>query len=546
MPAASAEAEQAVPENEPQERHEESITVQQTHERSQRPARDGIAQSQVGAVADRSNQLARQAHSEEVLRDSDSDAVHQEEEKREMFYIDYATFLDIEEVKHRHITIDIWLVELYDLLVAADDCRLDTGDETHDWHRVADILELPCPGEIAKEVKLCYEEYLVEFLEGMATFDAASDAEIQGLVKDEDHTRNLADIEAHLPSSQLPQSYVRSSPPIGISGLKRAADSRPASSSGPQTKRHRFRRDTEIPSTPDVELGRIYPTGRTISRNHLRDDNIADSEASQQLPSLPDQTQRSIDLGTRAEQEQRSSRPGNKPRSVEDTPIQGNLAAPLDFSPIPFALSSRSPQKQTPASTSRQVTRAKHEIRAEPSTRSHGSHPGEAKFATQAKPSTATKPKPKPSTPRRSLPASFTSSRPAPRPKHTQEPESNSRQIQDWIAHYETLGYPRPIVVEGLQCTTLTPGPLAELVMKSLHEGRVVPTHHEGIWTARDDSDLNIMSKVEEMADATPRHLRAYQKIKSRLWKKHGKERAQLRREFLAAQHEENDEHTRG
>lgn len=97
------------------------------------------------------------------------------------------------------------------------------------------------------------------------------------------------------------------------------------------------------------------------------------------------------------------------------------------------------------------------------------------------------------------------------------------------------LGYPQPIVIEALKHTTMTPGSLAALVMESLRDGRGVPTHHEGIWTDRGDRGLWQADAAARGPEADPEEVRRAKEYR-RLMHKHGRERIELRRRFLAAE----------
>jgi hypothetical protein len=76
--------------------------------------------------------------------------------------------------------------------------------------------------------------------------------------------------------------------------------------------------------------------------------------------------------------------------------------------------------------------------------------------------------------------------------------------------------------------------------MKKLKEGEDVPSHHEGIWTDRDDNDLAFLATVDlgQKSSSQPeeqRHRKARKALR-RLANKHGAERITLRKAFLEAQ----------
>ncbi|KAF5134620.1 hypothetical protein E5D57_005255 [Metarhizium anisopliae] len=152
---------------------------------------------------------------------------------------------------------------------------------------------------------------------------------------------------------------------------------------------------------------------------------------------------------------------------------------------------------------------------------------------------------------RRSLPASF---QPAPGPLPSQQAEArarrpsapirvnlddegNSQDIRECTEFYEALGYPRPIVIESLMRTTMTPGwPMTSLLEK-LHNKEGVPSNYEGIWTDRDDKSLRYADAIEaRKSSASTRELNKAKKELDRIVRKHTQEAVDLRRRFLRAQ----------
>lgn len=415
-----------------------------------------------------------------------------------------------------------------------------------DWLEVADDLHPDWPIEHSHlEELMQYGEVLLEFLDATASFDQDEDPqpEESRLEVEEDEVELGEPVERH---SGSPPRYVRSSPPVGFvqRGNKRLRDQRPLTSSGPETKRMRFTRDIEIPSTPDER-------NRT-ARRILRQDNIGDSEASQQLPTLPGAhkeavVEESIPLDSNVEQHHAQPRLVTEEESALDImPSQQLEVESLNPSPIPFAFDKRHLEKETPTKSPgrRQAPRS---VRAVSLTDNQ---------SVSSSSSTAIVKK----APRRSLPSSFTSSlarrhqplRPIPGATPMQKPQSSTRdsnnpsqsnrkEIEECIEYYESLGYSHNTVVEGLKRTTMHPGGLASLVMESIKSGQGVPSNYEGIWTDRDDQDLHLVDSVgvdlentPSDAQEAPSHKKAKRALE-RLNKKHRPQRVQLRREFLRA-----------
>ncbi|KAK2932964.1 hypothetical protein FoTM2_007424 [Fusarium oxysporum f. sp. vasinfectum] len=431
-------------------------------------------------------------------------------------------------------------IELFDLMLAARDAPVSQDSQLTDWYRVAENLGFVEPDQhTVNELHLCYEENLMDFLEIMESFEVNSEdagPESQGAAPDMDPSQDI-DFEDGQERGLL-QSQVPSSPPIAASSLKRTAGEPPLASPE-RFKKRRYSKDMEIPSTPDAEETSKLQRAQETSPGALRTSQwlgyIGESEASQHLPPLPPMQEESQDLGTRPALRQ-DTRHQSVDISLPDHPA-------LDTTPIPLHLN-----KHRQQISSRERQRESH---AQPMRRRHDSSSTEQIAPRRAVSSAKPNPKPSTRTVRRSLPASFDSSRAIPRTNQPQNPEkSNSREIQKWIARYESMGYPRQFVVEALKRTTLTPGKSALLVMKHLSEGRGVPSHHEGIWTDRDDADLDFATSVDfhrsPADDSEELQQERAQKAHNRLVNKHGFQRFNLRKAFLEAQAKEGGSHLEG
>lgn len=460
----------------------------------------------------------------------------QDDNARDSFYKDLDEWIALtEEDVKRKLTIQGKSIELFDLTMALQDAPTLDDTQTVDWTKVAEILGFASPSShLVSELHLCYDENLKGFLDSMQKFD---DSEEGDLVLDSEEVVPVADLsqENNWGDGQnrgSPHGYERSSPPVAASGLKRSAGQRLPSSSGYRNKRRRFHPDMEIPSTPEAALATEMlptrgPSPSALVSSQWRD-YVGESEASQHLPPLPPQQDESQDLGM-------IEVPRQEPRhqSVDIGPLPDNDV--LDSTPIPFHLNKTS--KGTSSASKRRESQTESSRRHRDNSLSHETVPRRAVSSAKPDPKSATRP-----AVRRSLPASFNPSRnPPPRDTQTRSSDkSNSREIQKRISHYESLGYPRHIVVEALKRTTLTPGKLALLVMQHLSEGRDVPSRHEGIWTDRDDADLESSLSVDfsrsPANDREEREQELAQKAHNRLIKKHGKQRFELRKAFLEAQ----------
>ncbi|KAF4500607.1 hypothetical protein FAGAP_3204 [Fusarium agapanthi] len=471
----------------------------------------------------------------------------EEEEEEALALLRYNWYQDLDEyIKvaerdiKRNLNINGKKIELFDLMLATRDAPVSQDSQLTDWHRVAENLGFVEPDQhTVNELHLCYEENLVDFLDTMESFEVNSEEqnpEPQDQAPGIDPSQDI-DFEDGQ-ERELLQSQVPSSPPVAASGLKRTAGE-PPFASPERFKKRRYSKDIEIPSTPDAEeapkLQRVQETSPGAPRTSQWLGYIGESEASQHLPPLPPMQEESQDLGTRP-----AFRQDTRHQSV-DVSLPNDTA--LDTTPIPLRLN-----KHRQQNSSRERQRESH---AQPMRRRHDSS-----FTEQIAPRRAVssaKPNPQPSsrTARRSLPASFNSSRAIPKTSQPQSSEkSNSRQIQKCINQYESMGYPRQFVVEALKRTTLTPGKSALLVMKHLSEGRDVPSHHEGIWTDRDDADLDFASSVDchrsPADDSEELQQERAQRAHNRLVEKHGFQRFKLRKAFLEAQAKEGGNQLEG
>lgn len=498
----------------------------------------------------------------------ESEASHDSQEMRKEFYDDLREFSEANNVtiKLRHMIGDKQ-IGLWELAEAVNLQQLPLHDI--DWIKVAVELGIQVQSSITIiELRDCYHENLAEFIEAMSSFEQEAEAEgedvedeeerlVSGEIAQGNEPPHLTDEEV----SKSPPSYIPSSPPTRFAGTKRAL-AHHLSSSGLTSKRPRYSRNAEIPSTPDEKVGvvRQFPSQNispSIRKILLRQEYVDESEASQHLPPLPaaaveeehvEEVIEVEDVDDEEEDEELEPEPEPEPQlesevslGLDATPSRRPRHGVIDHTPIPFNLQKTRhsanaglPRRPLPSS----------QAQPPPSGRSHGGGSEAISVTT----TTLTPPKPTPTkASRRSLPSSFkTSEKPPPKtdgrlpPSQSDPKQSNRRDIHRWVEHYESLGYSHNIVVEGLKRTTMTPGPLADLVMQQLKEGHGVPTHHEGIWTDRDDADLELaLSTNIHETGSTAEHRQQSRRAKrafDRLTNKHGAARMELRRAFQEAQ----------
>ncbi|KAH7161430.1 TRF2-interacting telomeric protein/Rap1 C terminal domain-containing protein [Dactylonectria macrodidyma] len=469
-------------------------------------------------------------------------------------------------------------IELWDLVVAAQEARRGDieGLGDVDWLEVAVVMGFEADDtSAASQLCQCYAENLAEFMEAMESFDEEEDETAYNyrdpisefspggrVPSDGPLSESFPERSPPLdpPSTEEPGRWARSSPPIGV---KRSLGQRSLSSSGPLTKRPRYNKNIEIPSTPDMDhrVRRQFPSAQLFSpsvrKSLSRQDYVDVSEASQHLPpfheeELQVEEEPEDEIEELEVSEPREAQPQSPLLDTEATPAHGKPSQQLtnealNPSPIPFSLSNRARQP-TKTELDRPGSKAKQTSEIGSNQRQEARR-GATAVPAQELSSTIQKGPKRPS--RRSLPATFRSN-PQPKPPTASAPteaprrplpmpsESNRRDIDAWIRYYESLEFPRSVVIEGLKRTTLTPGNLASLVMQSLKDGKEIPSHHEGIWTDRDDAELTLVAsvdlRVEPSGPVAERQYRKARRASDRLVKKHGPARIELRKSFLDAQ----------
>lgn len=391
--------------------------------------------------------------------------------------------------------------------------------EEVDWMKVAEDLGFNWVEnqEVTTELQRCYQRNLAEFFEAMSSF-SPNDDENDADLGDQEHSDLLS-----------PQSDLPSSPPVQRTGRKRSLEDVILSSVHNSSKRRRLSRAAEIPSTPEEKIGVLTTQSpsvvkaKQIRQAHGHSGKVT---ASLKLPTMNDDEDEEDESGdevvfeTHAKQVPRLE---TQQSTFDVTPSQQLHSEALDASPVPLNL------RQT------------HEDRAQ---QQPGiSKPRKSTGASDTKPKATARTK-------RSLPASFKPAQGRFSPKEAEErarrpsapirvdldEEGNSQDIRDCAEYYESLGYPRPIVIESLMRTTMTPGWPTSLLLEKLQNKEGIP-NCEGIWTDRDDKSLRYADAIEaRQSSASTRELNKAKKEHDRIVHKHTQEAVDLRRRFLQAQ----------
>lgn len=477
-------------------------------------------------------------------------------------------------------------VELWDLLQTvvqydiecqgAPDGGEPVGDTAANWDKVAVDLgyDLTEAAGVNDKLRHYYIQKVLPFLDwDYARNGEDEDEEDEEDAQQGDHTEpDVAEENAaspHISRSSSPRSYMPSSPPINGFKRKRSPSTFPPYSSGHGPKRRRLSPNAEIPATPEPETSPARDAlasdhrNSKVRRNLHLNDHVPGSEASQQLPPLPDpQEEQSVEPETQDFEVavyQQLHRVTRQESSMDVTPSQQLQSEDYDCTAIPIDLdrgrrhqdtsSSEPPSVQRPPSARTTATTnllfasrgTAPPVAAQPaSTASRNTTPVVKAKMRPLPTGWRQEPSPRPAatvrSPRSSPPRSDGS------PNRPRTGNTNLDLISQWVEHYESLGYTNETVVEALKSTTMTPGGLAGIVMESLKHGKGIPAHYEGVWTPRDDKSLRvIMAARRGDAAADTDEAQIHQrdmaaKALKRLKNKHGEEGIELRQKFLAAQ----------
>ncbi|TQV97420.1 hypothetical protein V2A60_006828 [Cordyceps javanica] len=424
-------------------------------------------------------------------------------EAKNRFYEDLQCFSELNEVTITPTQqVAGQLVDLWELSTAVSGQRLPA--EEIDWLRVAEELgyEWTDVDAAVRALQLCFQENLAEFLTTMELmFDEDEDPEPTP------HASPAATTARNMPSS--PMRQMPSSPPARFLPGKRSLDADSELDIPTPAKRRRIHLPAEIPSTPEANRHQPMP----VSSRHPAGAATTPVRFETQVASLH-----------------------ARESSLDMTPSQQLQSEHLNSSPIPLRINSAARNHQVGDASNARIRKRRLPASFPPS-----APPGQDRRGPDpsfAPGDTLDHRSPFPG----ALPRALSPPVPVARRPAQAAPRrlSKERELSDLIQHYESLGYSHKTVVEGLRRTTMTPG-LATVVMQSLKEGQGVPTHHEGIWTDRDDTGLRLVAGVEGDLDKDVRDkeqmktLRKARRARDRLLNKHGQERMALRIKYLRA-----------
>jgi hypothetical protein len=420
--------------------------------------------------------------------------------KRKRFHDDLQTFREEMEADiESYPRIDGRNIDLFDLGQAV--ALQNVPPEEVDWIKVAEVLgfDWEKTQKVTSELGRCYEDNLAEFVEGMSRWGDAD---------------------------------VPSSPPGPQTHRKRYINDCVPMSMEKASKRRRLDPNAEIPSTPEERLGLPTTDSPSVLRaNHARHAQPG-SPSGANSPKLPhviededeDEDHEESDPVVSGPSAKQTPRLERQQSTFDVTPSQQLHSEALDASPIPLNLGKRRLHSEEP-------------------------HSEEAERADEAGGPKQKRTPPRRTT-KRSLPASF---EPAPgrvspqqaaeRARRPSVPvrvelgeEGNSQDIRECVEYYESLGYSRPIVIESLWRTTMTPGWPTSPLLEKLRNKEKVPSNWQGIWTDRDDKSLQYADAIEaRKSSASARELNKAKKELDRIVHKHTQEAVDLRRRFLQA-----------
>lgn len=373
---------------------------------------------------------------------------------------------------------------------------------------------------------------------------------------EEQHPQNVAGDQVVPATAQDEDEDTESQhPPSGprVTTKKRSLDSE--ASPMTRSKRRRLGRDATIPSTPEDRLRQLPPLSHRLQNSpslERQRQRLRRMAATDTIKDSQDDTQDKLQTSPIAARQQ-------SPELGSDN-VWPPATSQMEASPIVLGGSNirdRSRMKQPVVPTSRPLTQPFTSPMARPSA------PVQATKKRRILPSSFQQPgSPRPPSPPPiqhhivPTPAAIANSlRQQLREEETQEergtpnrgnPRSITRQpstIEEWQEHYKSLGYSSDIITKAMHATTMTPGSLIVTFLDSFTVGKGVPSHHEGIWTDRDDRALELVLKAGDLkrtaSDAAELQLlQRAQLEKRRLKTKHGLERMRLRSKYLQCKKE--------
>ncbi|KAK6073865.1 transcription factor [Seiridium cupressi] len=503
---------------------------------------------------------------------------------REQFYALLRVFLE-EESHLVQQQFKVWptiqglTFELWDLWTNVQAQKVEPAER--DWQQIAEELgynwvALPSAPD---EVRHCYETHLSGFEDAVASLvdvDSGNEAESQS---EEEETELPQSRFPGLPMSHntLSDGQFNSSPPKQPS-LKRAHDS--AMSSGlvyPESsrKRPRFGRDSEIPSTPDTKNGtsRLRPPVSAAVSPHRRyhallgssqplrgnvQADLADKEdeemhdQDQNLFALPKsmnatiepetqdfrfETQMMDDLQEETQPEVTPSQQLMSDIDAEERRQQLNLVSPTPkrFAKSPFLADDGDDDDEEVVTPKPRYGKGPNTLLPQTEIRTpkrRSLPPSYRRDTCSSVPAHKTAPGPTRSDRQAST---MHQERSLSLPRPSVKRGSKAEELGEVVEYWMSLGYSHDIARRSLEATTWEPG-LAGRIMQLLKDGNPMPTNWEGVWTPRDDDSLRLVDSAKLPRDEKEARKRA--RAADRIRDKHGEERLDLRRKWLAVKAE--------
>ncbi|KAK2603504.1 hypothetical protein QQS21_004273 [Conoideocrella luteorostrata] len=437
---------------------------------------------------------------------SDEIGVETQANMRHQFYLDLLLFveefdadIDLDPVV-RGAPVDLW-----DLSQAVDSQKVPL--EEVDWMKVAEDLGFNwvLDQDVIGELRICHQHNLEGFFEA---YDGLGDEQSPGVISEKNN--------------------VPSSPPVRLSNLKRSLDYQRSSSVENPSKRRRLSRTVEIPSTPEERLAVLSTQSPSVQKAlQIQQAHGGSSKVTARLKLPPPLIGEEVDDITSETQSDIQIEPvpqlETRQSTFDDvTPSQQLHSEALDTSPIPLNLEQSrhdddaQPQYHNPTALQTSTTKPKSTSRVTKRSLPTSFKPSSERLSVQDVEKRAQQPL---------------------RPNRVEPAEEGfSQNIRDCVEYYEALGHSRPIVIESLHRTTLTPGWPATLLFDMLKSKQGIPQNMEGVWTDRDDKSLRYAGYVESRkSTANTRERNKAKKELDRIVHKHGEAGVELRRRYLAA-----------
>lgn len=470
---------------------------------------------------------------------SKDDPADEESDDKANFYNDYFVFVSTFEQKAMYFPSVLGKsFELWDLWREVQIQGMPP--DQRDWQVVAENLgidwdQLPDAPELVRQF---YEAHLAQFEEAKHAFDES----------DNDEATQMA-TEPVMPSS----------PPV-VRQVKRPARSeleeRPVSVS--PRKRRRYDPSSEIASTPDDKTGtahlRHVGDGSDPLQDNYEDDVDEEFEAETQTfqyeTAKETQYYEAMEVGTDGEDEDitpsqqlqlesDSIKPPDKTTPSPQPPPKTRSAAslPIRSTPTPKQRVTRTPfltndddddddlnEQRTPLSRFKKPWTEK--VKAAPAAKRRSlpkSFAVEQPAASSSRQPEATSKPARPTTPQSPKPTTQPASSapvlkssavaastlassakrsskqlPDKPPSQTQQQQQqqDGPKVEAIITHHTSLGFTREVVIKAMHATTWNSG-LSKVVMAELKKGNPIPRNAQGVWTAKDDENLEFIMEVE-------------------------------------------------